>query len=97
MDPNNVTTMDKKLLIVGVIALLAIFGAYMYGNKAGYAKGDSDGYSRAQTDYKKLEEDAAKKATAEAAKAANPFQVSNPLENVDTNPFQKAKKVLNPF
>lgn len=85
------------MLIISVIALLAIFGAYMYGNKAGYAKGDTDGYKRAEADIKKLEEDAGKKATAEATKAANPFQVVNPLENVDTNPFQKAKKVLNPF
>lgn len=96
MDPNNIK-MDKKLLIVGVIALLAIFGGYWYGNKVGYAKGDSDGHKRAEADIKKIEEDAGKKATAEAAKAANPFQVSNPLENVDVNPFQKAKKVLNPF
>lgn len=89
--------MDKKLLAVGLIVILAVFGAYWYGSKAGYVKGEGDGYKRAQGDFKKLEEDAGKKATAEAAKAANPFQVSNPLENVDVNPFQKAKKVLNPF
>ena len=96
MDPNNVK-MDKKLVVVSVIALLLIAGAYCYGNKAGYANGYSTGYKRAEADIKKLEEGAAKKATAETAKAANPFQVANPLENISVNPFEKVKKVLNPF
>lgn len=51
----------------------------------------------AQEDAKKLAEETAKKAAEEAAKAANPFQVVNPLENVELNPFEKTKKILNPF
>ncbi len=96
MDQNNIS-LNKKWLLTGIFVLVAAFGGYWYGSNIGYLKGDSDGYKRAETDIKKLEEGAAKKATAKATKAANPFQVSNPLENVETNPFEKAKKVLNPF
>lgn len=88
---------QKNWLIVGVLILVAALGGYWYGNSAGYTKGNNAGYKRAESDLKKLEEGAAKKATAEAAKAANPFQVVNPLENVETNAFEKVKKVLNPF
>ena len=37
------------------------------------------------------------KSAAEIGKAANPFGAVNPLEGVEANPFEKAKKVLNPF
>lgn len=84
---------QKNWLIAGVIILAGVLGGYWYGNSAGYAKG----YKTAQDDIKKLEEDAGKKAATEAAKAANPFQVANPLQNVETNAFEKVKKVLNPF
>lgn len=94
--------MQKNWIIVGVVLLVVGFligfsSGKQGGYKDGYAKGDTEGYKRAEADIKGLEEGAAKKATAEAAKAANPFQVANPLEGVETNPFQKAKKVLNPF
>ena len=46
---------------------------------------------------KKAQEIAGQKAAEDAAKAANPFGVANPLEGVETNPFEEAKKVLNPF
>ncbi len=93
---------QKKFLIIAFLVLVVGVGAgYLFGQKSGYsggyAKGDETGYARAQADVKKLEEEAAKKAAAEVTKAANPFQVSNPLEGVESNPFQKAKKVLNPF
>ena len=94
--------MQKKWIIGGVV-LLALGFLIGYGSgksagyKGGYAQGDTEGYKRAEADIKKLEEEAAKKAAADVAKAANPFQVGNPLEGVETNPFQKAKKVLNPF
>lgn len=85
--------MQKNWLIAGILVLGAALGGYWYGNSAGYAKG----YKSAEIDIKKLEEGAGKKAATEAAKAANPFQVANPLENVETNAFEKVKKVLNPF
>lgn len=59
--------------------------------------GDRIGYSRAQADVKKTQEVAAQKAADDAAKAANPFKAANPLEGVESNPFEEAKKVLNPF
>ena len=64
---------------------------------AGYLVGDSVGYKRAEADIKKLDEVAAQKAADDLAKAANPFQAVNPLEGVESNPFEKAKQVLNPF
>lgn len=63
----------------------------------GYWAGDWRGYSRSQAEVKKAQEVAAQKATEDAAKAANPFKASNPLEGVEANPFEEAKKVLNPF
>jgi len=63
----------------------------------GYWAGDWQGYSRSQADVKKAQEVAGQKAGEDAAKAANPFKGTNPLEGVEANPFEEAKKVLNPF
>ena len=63
------------------------------GLGAGWWYGDTAGYKRGET----LQEEVAKKAGEAAAKAANPFQAVNPLGTVEANPFEKAKKVLNPF
>lgn len=90
----------KKILLTGAITvILAIFagGAYWYGNQIGYKKGDSNGYKRAEADIKKIQEEASNKATEAITKAANPFAGANPLEDIDANPFEKTKKILNPF
>ena len=63
----------------------------------GYWVGDWMGYSRSQAEVKKAQEVAAQKAADDAADAANPFKATNPLEGVESNPFEEAKKVLNPF
>ena len=63
----------------------------------GYWLGDTVGYARSQAEVKKAQEIAGQKAAEDAAAAANPFKAANPLEGVDTNPFEDAKKVLNPF
>lgn len=63
----------------------------------GYWAGDWQGYDRSQAEVKKTQEVSAQKAAEDAAKAANPFKASNPLEGVESNPFEQAKKVLNPF
>ena len=63
----------------------------------GYWVGDRMGYSRSQTEVKKAQELAGQKAAEDAAAAANPFKADNPLEGVESNPFEQAKKVLNPF
>lgn len=39
----------------------------------------------------------AQRAAEQVAEVENPFKASNPLIGVKTNPFDKAKKVLNPF
>ena len=82
--------MEKNLL-------LWLTGAVVISSVAGYLVGSSLGYKRAEADIKRLDEAAAQKAADELAKAANPFQAVNPLEGVESNPFEKAKKVLNPF
>ena len=85
---------QTKVLAVVVIALLiGGVAGYWYGGSKGYDRG----YKQAETDIKAIEQASAQKATDEAAKAANPFQAVNPLEGVEANPFEKAKKVLNPF
>lgn len=86
--------MNKNILAIVAIFLIVGFGVgYWYGGSKSYDKG----YETAITDIKAQQEEAAKKAAEEAAKTANPFQVSNPLEGVKANPFDKAKKILNPF
>ncbi|TAN58307.1 hypothetical protein EPN15_01470 [Patescibacteria group bacterium] len=86
--------MNKKFLAIGIIFLIVGFVVgYWYGGSASYDKG----YNSAIAEIKAQQEEAAKKASEEAAKTANPFQVNNPLEGVETNPFDKAKKILNPF
>lgn len=82
---------NKIVIIVAVIALAG--AAFWFGRSGGY----SDGYAQAQTDVKTLQEESARKAAKDAAKSANPFQAVNPLEGVEANPFEKVKKVLNPF
>ena len=86
--------LNQKTWILG--AILLIFGG-LAGYWIGGNQGFSRGYDKAIADSQSTQEAAAERAAAEAAKAANPFQATNPLEGVTTNPFEKAKKVLNPF
>lgn len=78
---------NNKLLWVVVIAVGVL----------GYWVGNRQGYSRSQAEVKKAQEVAGRKAGEDAAKAANPFKGTNPLKGVNANPFEQAKKVLNPF
>ena len=81
---------QKSIIAIAVVVLIiGLAGGYFYGQQKGY--------QQAEADIKKLDEVAAKKATDEAAKAANPFKAMNPLQGVEANPFQKVKKILNPF
>lgn len=84
--------LNNKITVVLAVVVLAGL-TFWFGRSGGYAAG----YSRAQADAKALQEEAARKAAEEAAKSANPFQAVNPLEGVEANPFEKVKKVLNPF
>jgi hypothetical protein len=84
----------KQPMLVTIAAVLIVGGgAYWFGNSTGY----QSGYAQAQADVKSLQEETARKAAADTAKSANPFQAVNPLEGVEANPFEKVKKVLNPF
>ena len=82
---------NRTVLVVVVVVLAGL--VFWLGRSAGYTAG----YAQAQTDAVALQEETAKKATEEAAKSTNPFQAVNPLEGVEANPFEKVKKVLNPF
>jgi hypothetical protein len=86
--------MNKNFLAISIaLLIIGAIGGYWYGSSKSYDKG----YQAAVTDIKAQQEVSASKALEEAAKAANPFQVTNPLEGVNANPFEKAKKALNPF
>lgn len=93
MPPSSYTTFfaNKTVLIITVLVLVAL--AFFLGRYTGY----DIGYEQAQTDIQTLQGEAARKGAEEAAKSANPFQAVNPLEGVETNPFEKVKRVLNPF
>lgn len=97
----KVKLVQSKILLAGVSGLfllaIGLGGGYWYGLEQGKKAGYQAGYEQAQADAKRVAEEAAKKAVEEAAEAANPFQAVNPLEEVETNPFEKTKKILNPF
>ncbi len=44
-----------------------------------------------------VQNETARKAVTSVAKSENPFQAENPLSNVEADPFEKTKKILNPF
>lgn len=84
----------KQPVLVAVVAALVVgAAAFWFGNTMGF----DAGYAQAQADVKALQDEAANKAAGDVAKSANPFQAVNPLEGVEANPFEKVKKVLNPF
>ena len=80
---------NKKTLWMAIVVIAV--------GVVGFWVGDRMGYSRSQTEVKKAQELAGQKAAEDAADAANPFKATNPLEGVESNPFEQAKKVLNPF
>jgi len=89
--------MPQRTIIVAVLALILGLGAGYWFGSSGTTTAYDAGYEKAIGDAKATQEAAAKKAGEEAAAAANPFQAENPLAGVDANPFEKAKKILNPF
>ncbi|MEK7144355.1 MAG: hypothetical protein AAB794_00625 [Patescibacteria group bacterium] len=93
MPSPNYTEFFKSKTVAVIAALVLIGLAFWLGRSNGYTKG----YAQAQTDVQALQGESARKAADEAAKATNPFQAVNPLEGVEANPFEKVKKVLNPF
>ncbi len=93
MPPSSSKTFftNTRTIIIAAVVLVGL--AFWLGRYSGY----DIGYEQAQTDVQALQGEAARKGAEEAAKSANPFQAVNPLEGVETNPFEKVKKVLNPF
>ena len=79
--------------VIAVIAVLVVAGAFWLGQSTGRKAG----YAQAQADIQALQEESARVAADAAAKSSNPFQAVNPLEGVEANPFEKVKRVLNPF
>ncbi len=82
--------LEKNKLVSAIVLIAVVFFV-------GWWVGSSYGYKKAEADIKKIQAEAAQKAAGEAAKAANPFGVANPLGGVEANPFEKTKKILNPF
>lgn len=93
MPPSSSKTFFTNTTTISITGLVLIGLAFWLGRSSGYTAG----YAQAQTDVQALQGEAARKGAEEAAKSANPFQAVNPLEGVETNPFEKVKKVLNPF
>ena len=79
---------------IAVIITLAVASAFSFWYSG---KKYNEGYQAAIADVKAQQEEAGNKAAKVATDQANPFKVQNPLEGVQANPFEKAKKTLNPF
>lgn len=84
--------MNKNMWVTVVVLVVVIVLGFWYSGK----KYD-EGYAAAVADIKAQQEEAGAKAAQAASDEANPFKVANPLEGVEANPFEKAKKTLNPF
>jgi len=85
--------MNKNTCITaGAVLIVAIAFGFWYS----YQRYDQ-GYEAAVADIKAQQEEAGNKAAQVATDEANPFKVQNPLQGVEANPFEKAKKTLNPF
>ena len=82
---------NMKLVALSTVLALVI------GLVLGYWSGNQLGYERARADAQAAQEAVTQQAIDEAAKAANPFKTVNPLEGVKVDPFESAKKALNPF
>lgn len=79
------------IVIIATLVIVGGFGFWYSGKKY------DEGYQAAIADVKAQQEEAGNKAAEVATDEANPFKVQNPLEGVEANPFEKAKKTLNPF
>jgi len=77
-----------------MVIVLVVVGAlgFWYAGKR-----YDQGYQAAVADIKAQQTETASNAAKTAVDAANPFKVQNPLEGVNANPFENAKKTLNPF
>ncbi len=85
--------MNKNMWVkmIVVLVVVIVFGLWYSGKKY------DQGYEAAIADVKAQQEEAGNKAAKAATDEANPFKVENPLQGVEANPFEKAKKTLNPF
>ena len=77
--------------VVAVLVIVVVLGLWYSDSRY------NAGYEAAIADIKAQQEEAGEKAAQAASDEANPFKVANPLEGVEANPFEKAKKTLNPF
>ncbi|MEK7163331.1 MAG: hypothetical protein AAB775_01300 [Patescibacteria group bacterium] len=80
---------NTKVAVAVILAVLVAFGVWYLGK--------NQGYETAIADIKAQQEEAGNQAVKAATDEANPFKVANPLEGVEANPFEKARKNLNPF
>lgn len=87
---NNINR--KKWVKIGIIGLIIVGVGFWYSSMV-YNKG----YQTAIADIRAQQEEAGNRAAEAATDEANPFKVANPLQGVEANPFEKAKKTLNPF
>lgn len=89
--------MAQKIFHISMGAIIALIMGLGAGYFIGNGQGQASGRQAAVEDLKQVQQQAAALAAIEASKAANPFQAVNPLEDVETNPFEKTKQILNPF
>lgn len=85
--------MSKNTWVIVILLLIIVIGGGYWYSSSQYNKG----YETAKADIKAQNDDRALVAGEAAAKEANPFAVENPLEGLETNPFESAKNTLNPF
>ena len=87
----NIMNKNIWVKVVIILALIIVLGFWYAGKRY------DQGYEAAIADIKAQQEEAGNKAAQTASDEANPFKVANPLQGVEANPFEKAKKTLNPF
>ncbi|MEK9181611.1 MAG: hypothetical protein AAB786_01165 [Patescibacteria group bacterium] len=87
----NIMNKNIWVKVIIILAVIIVLGFWYAGKRY------DQGYEAAIADIKAQQEEAGNKAAQTASDEANPFKVANPLQGVEANPFEKAKKTLNPF
>ncbi|PCI20315.1 hypothetical protein COB64_02200 [Candidatus Wolfebacteria bacterium] len=78
-------------------ALWSAIVLFVVGIIVGYVVGFNKGEKSAIADIQAQQQAVTDQAVEEAAQDINPFEIENPLEGIEANPFDEAKDILNPF
>ena len=93
----RVMSQEIRIFACVVLSISAVVVAYTIGSMQESQSAYTTGYQKGHNDTRAPQINIQQQAVTETVKTVNPFAVKNPLAGVEINPFEKVKKVLNPF